>query len=173
MYDSAPNGPPTSPSASAHDVPRSVTPMLLCAPYHGPQYIERSAMIGPLAWMSNDTSVAAISGIASATIVVRLVAARVRCSTFATPLLVRYRIVTSTGFGFGFASSTNVSKKSPVCPSARNQCVDPAGTAADEWPPRKIVSPFLKYIARSHRIGLSARTVVPNERVASSGISFA
>ena len=62
----------------------------------------------------------------------------------------------TTGLVFGLASSTNVSKKGPVAPSARNQLVDGALTPAELCPALKSTSGGVpKYIVRSAAPGMS------------------
>src|SRR5262249_15188805 len=117
----------------------AVRPTLLLPPCHGPgtpgQYIDRSTMMLSVAVMEHDTSVAPSPGSESTGIVVRLLPGSVRVSVRASPAGVRYWIVALTSNVFGLLINTNVSKYSPVLPSARNQLRAPDDTAADPWPP--------------------------------------
>ena len=80
--------------------------------------------------------------------------------TFATPAL-------------GLAISTNVSKKRPVAPSARNHSVAGAVTPADSWPALNSRSGGRpKYIARSAAPGASRNvTSMPNDVLTSAAIA--
>src|SRR3954452_13627180 len=132
MNVSADSNRPVWPSARPQRVRGAVTPKELCASYQNGgangQYCDRSTTTG----MFDCTRVAtaalssAVEPSASMSTVRRPLAGTILLRVTVTPASVTNVSVTSATLGFGLAISTNVSKKAPVAPSARNQSVDGA-----------------------------------------------
>ena len=78
-------------------------------------------------------------------------------------------MVSCAGVALGFDTRTNVVKKLPVAPSARNQSVAVRVAPADSCPPLNVGVP--KYMARSAAPAKVKVATAPNERFTSSGIS--
>src|SRR5262249_28419478 len=158
-------------------VPASTTPKLLCPSPQGAtspfQYIERSVMIAT----SDDTTVETAaflrrgSGSVPMLIVSRRFAWIAFDSVIVSPVSSRNCTVTLAITCCGLLSSTNVSKKLPVAPSARNHDRDGAATPVDSCPPlQRRVGVVPKYIERSAMMGWLPWTTIPNDVLTMSGI---
>ena len=119
-------------------------------------HIERSTSTGTSDWIVVETAVLASSGPSWSTQMLnRDLAATVYVRSTTLPSGLRKRAVIAAGVFPGLAMSTNSSKYGPVAPSARNQLVFGAVTAALSWPAAKPRPGRFRYIARSTMIGWS------------------
>ena len=168
--------PPTRPSARPHLRATAVLPKLLCASCQrsgvNGQYCARSTRIGCVDSTAVATAALASEGSSAAMFsVMRLPAGTVFVLVTGAPPSGRNVTVALASDVPGFASSTNVVKKEPVAPSARNQRVEGSFTPADSCPALNTGVP--KYIARSAAPGCANVTAMPNDRLTSSGIELA